>query len=164
MTDEWYLRFESENERILDLIKALKKENLLDFIELIDKYGKIRRKIKFEELPPLKKINNIKLGNCISSFVYGPGVKKEEFSKEPEYINPNTRSTTLYIIGASKGLDKKFLKILKIMGNTLNPSKFKAIDVMSGPDPFYKGNWNFEFFKEKILPKIEYEKGGDKSE
>lgn len=146
---QWYLRYKSKNENLSRFIKALEKSNLLEFMELHDRYGKNRRRINFEDLPPINEINHIDLGLYVYSFVYGSEVKG---------VQPNTRCTTISIIGADEGLDKEILEIIRIAGETLKPYEFIVVCEEEGPTPIYKGKWDFKIFKKEILPQIEFRK------
>lgn len=147
---QWNLYFESENKKIFDVIKALKKNKLLEFIELSDKYGKNRIKINFKDLPPIEKIDHIDLGGHISSFLY-KGVKG---------VKPNRRDVAVYFFIESYvnngKISNNILNIIKVIGESLKPVKFKLICDEIGPKPVYEGEWDFERFKKNILPEIEF--------
>lgn len=136
MSDEWYLRFKSENRKITNLFNKLKKNKLIGFIKIEGKEANLA------EVKTINHVDQINIGWYLSS-----------------YINlDKKRTTTVYVIGARKGIHKDVLKIIKIAGETLDPIEVSIIYEPEGPEPVYKGKWDFNFFKKEILPKIEWEK------
>jgi len=65
---EWNLYFEIKNEKIFDVIKSLKKNKLLEFIELSDEYGKNKKKVEFKDLPSLEQIKDMYAKDDIEIF------------------------------------------------------------------------------------------------
>lgn len=148
----WHLRFESKNEKILDLIHAVKDNPLITFIEILDDNGRHIKRLDLTKLPPIKQIDRIVLGHYISSFKYKYGDKIKN-------IDSNLRATILSILlNEGERLDNDYIQLLKIMGKTLDPIEFEVIFEEHGSTPIYKGKWDFEMFKKDILPKMEWDK------
>ena len=154
---QWYLKFKSEENAVVVLFRALVNHKInISFIRTDKDYFSSRQKIV-----DIAKANNIPVKYEENKMIQLGITGHVDFDYGICYSSlypDGTRNTTISIIGADKGLSQEKLKEVKIIGEALNPSEFEVICEESGPEPVYKGPWNFQMFKKEILPKIKFEK------
>ena len=140
---QWYIYFKSERSTLNHFLKELNKNGHLDFVKINNK------EVRCEKLPALANIERVDIDRNTYSFLY---------TKEVKNVKKGTRCTTISIVGADYGLDANTLKTIEIAGRTLKPFEVQIVCEEKGPQPIYKGMWDFGKFKKLFLKEIEFNK------